>query len=119
MLSIALVLQVFSFWLFSVSGSLPALYGGAVLFGVGFGTAASLFAAVTADFFGRAQIGSISGLIFSIASAAGAVGPYLGGVLHDWTGPYDYAFRVGATMNLLAVILVLVIRPPRRSTSPM
>lgn len=116
-LYIGFSLQILGFLLFAVSHALPALYGAALMVGFGVSTAVTLFPAILGDFFGRTHVGAISGLIFAIASAAAAVGPYGGGFLREAFGSYDAAFFVCAGLNAAALALIFNLRPPRREVT--
>lgn len=48
----------------------------------------------------------------------GGVGPLIAGALHDATGSYSPAFAVSAALNVLAVGLLLLARPPHSEASP-
>jgi cyanate permease len=52
------------------------------------------------------------GLIFGLAGPAGGLGPVLAGWLFDRTGSYATAFGLGAGLNLLALALAVLARPP-------
>jgi MFS family permease len=106
--------QVAAFLLFAVSGSLASLYFAAALYIAGSSSATSLYPAVIADHFGRGHIGAIAGVSFAIAGAATAIGPLLAGWIRDATGTYQAAFLIGATLNISAILLLGLLRLPRR-----
>jgi MFS family permease len=106
--------QVAAFLLFAVSGSLASLYFAAALYIAGSSSATSLYPAVIADHFGRGHIGAITGVSFAIAGAATAIGPLLAGWIRDATGTYQAAFLIGATLNISAILLLGLLRRPRR-----
>jgi MFS family permease len=64
------------------------LYVYVIFFGIGFGSRAVIFSALTADLFSGKGFGSILGYSTVAVGAGGALGSWLGGALHDWTGSY-------------------------------
>jgi MFS family permease len=77
------------------------LYVYVIFFGIGFGSRAVIFSSLTADIFSGKGFGSILGYSTVAVGVGGALGSYLGGVFHDWTGSYTISFIL-STM-LLAV----------------
>ena len=93
----------------SLAGVAPFLLAGST--GCGLGIAApTCFAAVADRFHGR-DYGSIQGTIILACSAGGAVGPWLGGLLHDVTGSYQTALTIAVAFILASAILMWLIRP--------
>ena len=77
------------------------LYVYVIFFGIGFGSRAVIFSALTADIFSGKGFGSILGYSTVAVGVGGALGSFLGGLFHDWTG--DYLFSFGLSTVLLAV----------------
>ena len=77
------------------------LYIYVIFFGIGFGSRAVILSALTADIFSGKGFGSILGYSTVAVGVGGALGSYLGGVFHDWTG--DYLFSFGLSTGLLAI----------------
>jgi MFS family permease len=92
---------------------LGALYATAFVFGYSYGAVSTLFTAIIGDFFGRAQAGTLVGVLFAIAGSMAGWGPLLAGVAYDATGSYVPAFAASAGLNLVAMVFLLVCRPPR------
>lgn len=91
--------------------SIPLALVSVVSMGFGLGiTPATLFAAVADRYHGR-DYGSIQGTVILSCSVGGAVGPWLGGALHDWTGSYHAALLVVIGFLLLATVLMWIVRP--------
>ncbi len=109
----AMALQAIAFAAFAVVVGLTALYAIAFLFGYSYGAISTLFTAIIGDFFGRAQAGTLVGVLFAIAGSMAAWGPLLAGALYDATGTYRPAFALAALLNVLAIGLLLLCRPPR------
>lgn len=85
--------------------NLGMAYGAQYSFGV-------LFPAIVGDYFGRLNVASVIGAIFTIAGAAAAFGPIVGGIIYDQTKNYQLAFILGAMTNLFSLLLLFFSRPP-------
>ncbi|MFQ5896415.1 MAG: MFS transporter [Nitrospinota bacterium] len=68
------------------------LYAYAILLGLGLGGRGVIFSALAADFFAGPQFGLIFGTLNIALGLGGALGPWLGGFLHDLTGSYTLTF---------------------------
>ncbi|MBI4488686.1 MAG: MFS transporter [Deltaproteobacteria bacterium] len=78
------------------------LYLYLLFFGIGFGSRAVIFSALTADIFSGKGFGSIYGY-FAISMGIGsALGSWLGGFLHDLTGSYLISFSISAVLLALS-----------------
>jgi MFS family permease len=80
-------------------------------FGLGI-TPPTCFAAVADRFHGR-HYGSVQGTIILACSLGGAVGPWIGGVLHDVSGNYRSALTIAVCVLTTAALLMWLIRPGR------
>jgi MFS family permease len=69
-----------------------------IFFGIGFGSRAVIFSALTADIFSGKGFGSILGYSTVAVGVGGALGSWLGGVLHDWTGSYLVSFAISSVV---------------------
>ena len=75
----------------------------AVVFGFGYGCLGPLLPILTADRFGRQNMGSILGVLtFFVVGIGGALGPLVGGLVYDGTGSYRYAW--GLSLVLLVIM---------------
>jgi MFS family permease len=72
---------------------------------LGYGVTSVLGAVVVEIFQGR-HYGSIFGAIMVAALAGGAAGPWVTGVLHDFTGNYDLAFAIGICVSALSALAI-------------
>jgi MFS family permease len=88
------------------------LYVYVIFFGIGFGSRAVIFSALTADIFAGKGFGSILGYSTVAVGAGGALGSYLGGALHDWTGTYLISFTLSALLLGLSDICIWVASVP-------
>ncbi len=103
------VLQAASFAGFAVVDTLAALGVAALVFGFSYGGGVTLLPPLCGDLFGRTHMASIVGVIFAVAGAPAAFGPYAAGWLYDLDGSYQTAFFGAAALNLTALLLTLVL----------
>jgi MFS family permease len=88
-----------------LSRTTEALYVYALVFGFGYGCLGPLLPIIAADRFGRLSIGSVFGLLtFFVVGVGGALGPLLGGVVHDLTGSYRTAWVLNAVLLAAAAV---------------
>ncbi len=99
------------------------LYGGlgvdseqelmAVSVGVGLGTALQvpLYAPLLGDFFGRARVGSLFGILTFGYGLVGGWGPWIWARLREAMGSYNTAALVSAMCYAIAVVALLLVRP--------
>jgi MFS family permease len=79
-----------------------AIYGYAVLLGVGYSATASLIPAMVSDRFGGRHFGTIVGVGLMGSAAGSAIGPWMAGYLFDLSGSYMLAFAVAAGCGVVA-----------------
>ena len=114
-LSITFLIRAASFFVLIMfimieSSSLWIFYLAMALFGIGWFTTAPLTAGIAADLFGNLRMGTILGLTTSCHMLGMAAGSFAGGAIYDLTGSYLSFFLVQGPLELVAVILVFVIR---------
>jgi MFS family permease len=71
-------------------------------FGLTLGARGPIVAALTADVYRGRSFGAVLGLITFGNRLGSAIGPWLGGVLHDLTGSYRAAFAASVVALVLA-----------------
>lgn len=79
-----------------------AIYGYAVLLGLGYSVTASLVPAMVSDRFSGPHFGAIVGLGLMSSAAGSAAGPWMAGALFDLNGSYMLAFLIAGTGGLLS-----------------
>jgi MFS family permease len=79
-----------------------AIYGYAVLLGLGYSVTASLIPAMVSDRFSGPRFGAIVGVGLMGSAAGSAVGPWMAGYLFDLTGSYRLAFAIAAGCGVAA-----------------
>jgi MFS family permease len=94
--------------------ALPAVWGGLVLFGLGWGGLYTLLQLLAADYFGPLHLGKILGAITVLDTLGGGLGPPLIGALRDATGSYAPAFLLVTALIGLAFLLATQFRLPPR-----
>jgi MFS family permease len=80
------------------------------VFGIGFGAAVPLRAAMQAEYFGLKAFGTIQGMLFTASTVGAFFGPLIAGYLYDETSDYRPAFLFLAIGPLLALPLILSTR---------
>jgi MFS family permease len=91
------------------------LYIAAAFFGFGWYTTAPLQAGLTADIYGNLHMGTILGTISAFHMMGMAIGAYAGGAIFEITNSYYLFFIIQGPLEILAAILVLSVRPLRKS----
>ena len=84
------------------------LYVYVIFFGIGFGSRAVIFSALTADIFSGKGFGSILGYSTVAVGVGGALGSYLGGAFHDWTGSYLVSFALSVLLLALSDVCIWI-----------
>jgi sugar phosphate permease len=76
-------------------------------FGIGFGAAVPLRAAIQAEYFGMRAYGTIQGMLFTASTIGAVFGPLIAGRLYDLTADYRPSFLMLAIGPLIALPLIL------------
>jgi MFS family permease len=72
----------------------------------GFSSRQSLYPTIAADLFHGKSFGAIIGALALFIGAGAGIGPWLGGVIHDWTGSYFWAFSLAQALTFCSVVFV-------------
>ena len=86
----------------------------AILFGLDYIATVPPTTALTADTFGRANVGTVYGWIFCAHQVGAALASWLGGEVRDVLGSYGPAFLASAVLAVCAGLLALGISAPAR-----
>ena len=97
-------------------GLTPLLIG-VILVGFSWNAVVSITAAYASDRFGVSNLGSIYGTMFAVMPLGSGLGAYLGGLLYDFRGTYDWAIWSNIVLLLVSAGLVFSIGE-RRPVSP-
>ena len=76
----------------------------AVLYGAANGMMTVVRAVLPSEIFGRADYGTIQGMIAAPATFSRALGPFLFGLVWAWSGGYDAVVALGFALGLAALI---------------
>jgi len=82
------------------------LYVYIIFFGLGFGSRAVIFSAITADIFSGKAFGAIYGYYAISVGVGGALGSYLGGLFFDLSGSYLISFGLASLGLVLSDVCV-------------
>jgi MFS family permease len=72
----------------------------------GFSSRQSLYPTIAADLFHGKSFGAIIGAIALFIGAGAGIGPWLGGMVHDWTGSYYWAFCIAQALSFFSVVFI-------------
>lgn len=87
----------------------------ALVFGATFLVTAPLTVLFVRDHFGVRHLGALTGIINMVHQIFGGIGAYGGALVFDATGSYDAAFVFLLGASVLALVLTLKLRRPRRA----
>ncbi len=73
---------------------------------VGFSSRQSLYPTIAADLFHGKSFGAIIGALALFIGAGAGIGPWLGGLIFDWTDGYYWAFYVAQVMTATSVVFI-------------
>ncbi|MEX0681951.1 MAG: MFS transporter [Dehalococcoidia bacterium] len=104
--ALALVLYATIFEPWQIIYALP-------VFAIGWGGIIPVRPTFQAEYFGMKALGAIQGLVFTIATLGGLVGPVFAGWMYDQTESYRLSFLILSAGALLAVPLTLTMKRPR------
>jgi MFS family permease len=90
----------------------------AFVFGIGYGVNAPLCSATAADLFQGRRFGSIYGALYVGSGGGSSLGPWLSGVLFDWSGGYTFSLMMSAVAGLLSIVGFWLAAPRRVRVVP-
>lgn len=115
--AISFAIRAAVFALVLVDQSVAAVAVFALVFGATFLVTAPLTVVFVSENFGTRHLGALIGLITMVHHICGGIGAYLGAAVFDATHSYDRAFAIMLVVSLVALILTLMLRNPRRGSS--
>jgi MFS family permease len=98
----------------TLARSAPAMFLAMATFGAGIGGLFLLQNYVWADYFGRAHLGRIRGVVTPVTLAFSGIGAPLSGYVRDASGTYTGMWLAGIALCLLGAGLLALSPPPRR-----
>ncbi len=88
------------------------------IFALGFGSTflitAPLNVVFVRDAFGTKNLGALTGLVIMVHHVFGGIGAYMGASIFDSTHRYDIAFAIMLAVSVVALVLTLGLRRPRK-----
>jgi MFS family permease len=90
----------------------------AVLYGLNWISTVPATSALTADLFGKQNVGTVFGWIFFSHQVGAAIASYGAGVLRVWLGDYQLAFAIAGIMAILAAMMALRVREGQQELAP-
>ena len=109
------LIQAIGLALVTATSTAAPLYAGFLLYGIGLGGGWVLQEVVWAHYFGRVSLGTVRGLGILVTHAFGAAGAPFFGFVHDVTGSYSSSFIAFVIALVVAALLSLVVRAPRKT----
>jgi MFS family permease len=100
-------------WL-QAAGDLWQLYLFAAVFGFGYGGLSCLQSLIGAELFGLTALGVITAIFSFSFDIGGAAGPVLSGYIYDVSASYRWAFMACIGAVVIALIIALYLKPPRK-----
>jgi OFA family oxalate/formate antiporter-like MFS transporter len=107
------LVEVILFWNYHSVHSLTLLFIATFVVAMCYGGAYGITPAFAADYFGPRDVGSIFGLMMVPWAFAAVVGPLIFASLRQSNGDYTQALYVIAGVMTVALILPILIHPPR------
>jgi len=104
--SASLMIGIFLLMMIRDAGQLWLFYLFPPFVALGFSSRQSIYPTIAADLFHGKAFGAIIGAISLFIGAGAGIGPWLGGVLHDWTGSYHAAFWVAQATAFASVLFI-------------
>ncbi len=104
------LLSIILFWL-QLAKTVWMLYLFAAVFGFAFGGFVALRVPLVAELFGLSSHGVILGITQLSIGMGEAAGPVASGHIFDIMGSYNLAFVICATLNIVAAIITLLLKP--------
>ena len=87
-----------------------------VLFGVGYGGGIGLRPGLVREYFGRANFGTVFGLMMGMGALGTVAGPLIAGWIYDTWGSYQNAWFVFTVFAAVAVFLVFLLPSDKKRT---
>jgi len=116
-LAVCLIVQGMAVLWLTKAGEPWMLYLFAAFFGISYGGTIPMIPKMTSQLFGVRSMGAIFGGI-SVADGIGfAVGPFIAGYIFDITGSYHMSFLSFAGSIFAAVVVSLLLRPPKKASA--
>ena len=116
---VSVTLQAVGLTIIAVAASVPAMWTGIIVFGMGFGGLGALLLLVIQEAFGMKAFGTIMGVVQMAMIGSFAGGPALAGWLHDRTGSFTSTFLIIVALFVSSIVCLAAAGDgnPRRTTA--
>src|SRR5262249_23266348 len=98
--------------------NLPGFFVFAVIYGLDWFATVPPSMMITADTFGKENVGKVYGWIFMSHQIGAAIMASRAGALRTWMGDYPFAFLSGGVIEMLVAGRALQIKPTQRQVTP-
>jgi len=112
LLTITYLLQALGLFILLTAENIAQVYLFTVVFGLGWGAPALLFA-LRGDYFGRKHFATIAGVQQSIVAIGTIIGPVFAGWVFDVSHSYDIAFTAFIISVSLGAVICFFAKPPK------
>jgi predicted MFS family arabinose efflux permease len=111
------VVAAFAIYLTIGATTAPMMFAAMITFGTGMGSLMLLRNFLFAQYFGRAHLGGIQGVMMPVTLVFGGAGAPLAGYVYDATGAYDTIWWAGLIALVAGAGLLVMIKKPKKATS--
>lgn len=115
LLGMLYILRAFVFTAYFIMPPTPAstlIFAGAM--GMLWLSVAPLVSGLVAEMFGTRYMATLLGISFVMHQVGSSLGAWGGGLIFDWTGNYDYAWKIGVLIGFTAGVVQIVAGGPAR-----
>ena len=101
---ICFAIRIALFGLMTVTTSVVAIIGFALVYGFTFWITAPLTIVFVRKYFGTAHLGMLTGIVAMVHHGAGGLGAYAGGIVYDVFGSYQVIFQMMLMVSFAALL---------------
>jgi predicted MFS family arabinose efflux permease len=101
---ICFAIRIALFGLMTVTTSVAAIIGFALVYGFTFWITAPLTIVFVRKYFGTAHLGMLTGIVAMVHHGAGGLGAYAGGIVYDVFGSYQVIFQIMLMVSFAALL---------------
>ena len=101
---ICFAIRIVLFGLVTVTTSVVAIIGFALVYGFTFWITAPLTIVFVRKYFGTAHLGVLTGIVAMVHHGAGGLGAYAGGIVYDVFGNYQVIFQIMLMVSFAALL---------------
>lgn len=110
---ISVLMMGASYVLWLLATNYSVLLAFSVVLGLGYGVRIALMPVVLIEFFGLGSLGAILGIFFTASGISALCGPFLAGLIVDYTGSYQWGIVFALAMGALGFGVIAPLRPHR------